>query len=107
MSWDIHLEIDTGGPELARVYDVGNYTYNVCAMYSLAIGSGLNELNGLLASDLIERLEKGVSDMWANPAKYKALNPANGWGDYEGALEYLEKLLLGCRMHPKATLRVH
>lgn len=47
MSYDIHLEIDTGGPD-----------------------------------------------------------PDNGWGDYKGALEYLEKLLTACKNHPRATIRV-
>jgi hypothetical protein len=34
------------------------------------------------------------------------LEPANGWGRFEGALSYLEELRAGCVAHPKAVIRV-
>jgi hypothetical protein len=34
------------------------------------------------------------------------MNPANGWGDYDGALEYLRDLLIACAAHPKAEIHI-
>lgn len=47
-----------------------------------------------------------IARMRSEPAAYKALGPANGWGNYEGALDYLTRLLGGCTRHPKAQISV-
>jgi len=40
------------------------------------------------------------------PEKYKLLNPSNGWGSYEGALEFLQNVLVACTTHPLAKVYV-
>jgi len=88
------------------VGDVGNYTYNVSSMYYEALGMMLSDLNGKYAYDIIPIIAKGLADMANNPDKYKAMNPANGWGNYDGALNYLGKLLNECLNHPEAQIEV-
>ena len=61
---------------------------------------------GQLAGSVIMALDVGLFHMQNNPDIYTALNPANGWGNYEGALTFLAGLLEACRRHPKATLWV-
>lgn len=107
VSYDITLTIDTGGEFPATVCEVGNYTYNVSPMYVKALGCSLSDLHDSNCGESIERLRKAVIEMSEHPADYRALNPSNGWGNYEGALAYLRKLYEGCIQHPKATIDVH
>jgi hypothetical protein len=108
MSYDIWLEIDAGGAEPVSVFDVGNYTGNVSPMWYKALGFSLGDLHGKLAGDCIEVLERALAHMKdpANLDEYLAMNPPNGWGNYEGAFGYLATLLEGCRICPKATIHI-
>lgn len=124
MSYDIWLEADLGGKERASLDhdDPGNITYNVDPMFALALGepeagvhSGADVVLHLKepalkrfidkpASEAVEPLRRAVERMEADPAPYQALNPENGWGDYEGALDYLKRFLAACERHPKAVI---
>lgn len=71
-----------------------NYTFNVSPMFRLALGkSGIKQLNDLSRKECIELLESGIEHMEQNQETYKKLNPENGWGNYEGALDVLVKIL--------------
>jgi hypothetical protein len=106
MSYDIHLEIDTGGPEPAEVEDVGNYTSNCSPMWTHALGFYVGDLHGWLAVHALLLLDQAVAKMRAEPEVYRAMNPANGWGDSETATDYLEKWADACRKHPKASIYI-
>lgn len=110
MSYDGYLEIDTGGPEPAVVAEIGNCTSNVRPMWSKALtaaagaDSHLHETHGRTAGDVLPLLRAAVVHMEDHPAEYRELNPANGYGHYEGALNYLRRTAQLCAAHPKATL---
>lgn len=104
MSYDVYLEIDTGGDELVEVYD-RNYTSNVSRMWRTA-GVNLRELTGMVAADAVPLLDRAIGAMTAEADTYRAMNPPNGWGDYDGALTFLCDLRAACVKHPKTTLRV-
>ncbi|NUR38796.1 MAG: hypothetical protein HOV73_01750 [Streptomyces sp.] len=111
MSYDIDLyaTIDTGhadGPMTITIAEVGNYTSNVSGMWADAIGHRLFELNGRTAGDALEQLTEAVARMRATPDHYRAMEPANGWGNYDGALQYLDRLRDACESHPKTTIRI-
>lgn len=106
MSYDINLVIDTGGEYLASVMYVGNYTYNVAPMLAKALGFPFRDLHGRAASDCIAPLADAIARFERDFAEYEKLNPANGWGDAAGALDYLRALLKGCREHPKTAVRI-
>lgn len=107
MSYDIYLEIDTGGESPATVYEVGNYTSNVSGMWTQALNDrALYEFDGMAATEAVPLLDAGIAAMEADPAGFRELNPANGWGRYEGALDYLRRLRAGCVEHPKTVIRV-
>lgn len=103
MSYDVWLEIDTGGPEPATV---GNYTSNVAPMWAGALGHSLRDLHHQECSVALDRLRAAVRVMEAEPDRFRAMNPANGWGDYEGALGYLRDLAAACAAHPKARIAI-
>lgn len=105
MSYDIWLTIDTGGEEPARVGDSWNYTTN-CSWMWRAAGADLAEFDGKLAKDCIPVLSAAIAELKANPARYEAMNPENGWGSYETLVPSLEELLGEFLEHPKATVAV-
>jgi len=58
------------------------------------------------AAQLIAPLRAGLDRMRAQADHLKTFNPANGWGDYEGLVEFTAKYLAACEMHPDATVSV-
>lgn len=109
MSYDIDLVIDTGGPEPARLQDeYWNYTSNVAPMWRLAMPEtdGLAGLHGVQAGEAAKVLRVGIAHMENEPAVYRALNPANNWGDFESQLDALKQLMAWCERHPRATVEV-
>ena len=108
MSLDIglYVEVDTGGTSLRAIhlYDA-NYTGNVYPMWEKAgVYEVLYESGGVEASAIIPILEDGIADMELQIDAYSALNPPNGWGNYEGALSFLHSLLAACKRDPRALI---
>ena len=89
--------------------EVGNYTYNVNPMYARAMNiKGLSKaLEGKKCKRLIPLLKGGIANMENNPDVYKRMNPENGWGDYEGALDFLRKIFNKCNEYPNYKVRVY
>jgi len=56
------------------------------------------------ARQLIEPLRAGLELLRSDPERFKKLNPANGWGDYEGLVEFVERYLLACETFPEADV---
>lgn len=54
------------------------------------------------ARELIEPLREGLHKLKSNPEKYKAFNPPNGWGDYEGFVRFVSGYLDACYENPDA-----
>lgn len=105
MSYDIYLEIDTGGPEPAAVGRDFNMTSNVGPMWRKA-GADLADFHGENAGAMARVLDAAIGKMTAYPDEYRALNPSNGWGTYEGCVEFLRELRDEFTRHPNATVRV-
>jgi len=107
---DVRLwfDVETGDSGSGR-HEVfsANYTHNCNVM---AEAAGIYEhvwppdrLPGVkTAQDLIEPLRAGISLMDAEPERFKALNPANGWGSYATFLPWLRRYLEACIEYPKA-----
>ena len=108
MSYSIELRIDTGGLDPATVWEWPGMTWNLSPMYRKALGGILLTFDKMMADDMAAKLEAGLADMTdpANVEAYKALNPPNGWGDYEGAVDFIARFLEACKAHPKAFVRV-
>lgn len=112
MSYDVYFEINTGAGEAA---DVGwrNYTTNAGPMWRRALGTeSVATLADVIrqhpkATDLGPIVRAAVTSMRnAGQAAYADLEPGNGWGNYEGALNYLEWIADMCERHPGCTVRV-
>jgi len=108
MSYDIDLTIDAGGPEPINLGFYWNYTSNCVPMWrrAMPVTDGLAGMDGMQAGEAAAILAAGISAMKAYPDEYRALNPENGWGDFEGQLAELERLLAECRRAPRARIEV-
>lgn len=109
MSYDGWLVVDTGSTQLHEVADLGNCTSNVSPMWRKALAAAgeeirLSDTEGRVAADVLPLLQRAVAHMREHPDEYRAMNPPNGWGDYEGALDYLVGVAKACERHSKTTL---
>lgn len=104
MSLDVYLEV----VRPCRIYS-GNVTHNLGKM---AEAAGLykvlwrpEELGLTKAGKLIVPLLEGLARLKASPARFKKLNPENGWGTYEGLVQFVEEYLNACGENPEADVR--
>jgi len=108
MSLDVTL-FDEVPAHFADVFDF-NITHNLCEMADAAgIYKAMwrpEEIPVTTAGQLIPLLEAGIEKLMADPAKFEAMNPENGWGDYAGLLRVARRYLAACKDHPNATIQV-
>lgn len=65
-----------------------------------------DEIGVSKAKELIEPLRKGLALLQDEPERFKALNPYNGWGSYEGLVQFVSDYLSACIQHPDADVKV-
>ena len=111
MSLDIWLgqHVDYGGPDGPEFHEVfsANITHNLSRMWRQAgVHEALYESEGKTAADIWPVVAAGVEYMRANREACEKHNAPNGWGLYEHALPWLERLAEACRKYPRATVRV-
>ena len=107
MSWDAALRDDRG-----HVEGEWNYTHNCNRMANLALDASYEQmtvgrevlmpppehrswwkqLDGLSGAAGAELLGRIVTAMEAEPERYRALNPDNGWGDFDSFLTVLREM---------------
>jgi hypothetical protein len=105
VSYSIGLLADLGGPEHVDLDLHWNYTSN-CAQMWFTAGIYLIDYDGLPAGDCLPSLKRGIAHMRAEPARYEAMNPPNGWGSYAGLLAVLDQLVVAFERAPRAIVSV-
>jgi hypothetical protein len=55
---------------------------------------------------LIPYLEEGLKYLEENPDYLKQFSPDNGWGNYEGLVEFVRDYLAACKKWPNAEVYV-
>lgn len=101
MGYGIYLSCPTCG----ECAEMGDISRNLGFMYFDVLEAGIRGLDNMKASDAIPQLETAIQKLEADPEKYRAMNPSNGWGSYEGLIEVLKRLLENCREKP--TFVIH
>ena len=64
------------------------------------------EIDITTAGQLVEPLTAGLATLRAEPDRFRVLNPSNGWGNYEGLVQFVADYLAACQDNPTATIRV-
>lgn len=107
MSWGVDIIIDHQDGYTTTVEVVDGHTYNLSPMWRRAgvFAKRSNELDGRNAGQLAPLLSAALLDAIRFAADYKALNPENGWGDYEGFIETLTRFAELAWANPTGTVR--
>ena len=58
------------------------------------------------AGQLIVPLREGLQLLRSDPEKFKAHNPLNGWGSYDGFVQWVQEYLEACEKWPDAEISV-
>ena len=58
------------------------------------------------AHQLIEPLRAGLELLRSDPARFEPFNPPNGWGTYDGLVDFVVDYLEACERFPTATVSV-
>jgi hypothetical protein len=108
MSWWIYLrskECEHCGASGQEFFNT-NYTSNMWPMLHEA-RFDWDPLEGKTAEEIEPEIERLIGLMTKDPAAYRALNPKNGWGNYDSFLrEVLRPLLEACKENPKAIFHI-
>jgi len=103
MSWGIDIEKPNG--DVIEIVD--GHTYNLTPMWKLAgvFYGGSRDLDGLRADALADAAARGLQRAVSNPGHFKALNPENGWGDYDGFIRILTRTAILCAENRDGMIR--
>lgn len=100
MSIDFYLQ------NVQTVFD-SNMTHNVSPMWTLAgIHDEIYNSEGYPAKDVLPALIRGHEKMKKFPDAFRTLNSENGWGMYEHALLFLEKIIAACKEYPNSQIHI-
>lgn len=65
-----------------------------------------DELGIKTAKELIPLIESDLPGLKEHPEVFKKFSPENGWGTYEGFVEFVEGYLEACKQYPYARVEV-
>ena len=110
------LDVDLMVTKPISVYD-GNITHNLGKMAGeVKLSNGMtlydvlwrpDEQEGLgFARNISELLDEGWNILLSEPEHFKQWDPENGWGSYEGLVDFVYKYRNACWDNPDAELRV-
>ena len=106
MSLDFYLH-EGGVPSNRTEIFWRNATHNLTPMWSLAgCYDALYDSEGKLAREIVDCLRLALIKMEDCPDDYIALNPANGWGNYPGAVNFLRAVKDACAANPDGVIRI-
>ncbi len=107
-----HLSYDGGKTLEEKEEEVywANITHNLNTMADEAgIYQALwrpEEIGKTKANEIIELLEKGLTDLKLRPEYFEKFNSSNGWGTYEHFVPFVEKYLEACKENPDAVISI-
>lgn len=84
-----------------------NYTYNVSQMWYEVYpeDEGMVQIDGMTGREAAPKIQKAIWEMESKKKFMKKLEPDNGWGSYEGFLQFLNKVLEACKECPGGVWR--
>lgn len=109
------LDVDLMVTKPTSVYS-GNITHNLGKMANAVVLSNGKTLYDVLwrpdehgfkyASDISELLDEGFNILLSSPEEYKKYNPENGWGTYDGLVDFVYRYRNACWDNMDAELSV-
>jgi len=109
------LDVDLMVTKPCSVYS-GNITHNLGKMASeVKVGVNLTLYDVLWRPDehklthahhIVDHLYYGWKELTRFPEKYRKYNPENGWGSYEGLVDFVRVYHSNCMENLDAELRI-
>jgi hypothetical protein len=109
------LDIDLMVVQPVSVYEA-NITHNLGKMADAVVLDNGKTLYQVLwrpddhgwkfARDISDMLDAGWNILLSDPERFKQFNPENGWGSYDGLVNFVYKYRNACWDNPDAELRV-
>jgi len=98
MSWDARLTDDRGHSE-----GDWNHTHNTAQMIYATLSddneyqldekeSWYNRLDGMSGPEGSDYIERIIGGLVSDPERFRAMNPSNGWGDYDSLVKVLKEM---------------
>lgn len=82
-----------------------NITYNLSRMLREAGFIGWGELEGMNAQAAGTHILGVLDGMAANPDRWRAMNPPNGWGDYDSCIQgRMREWAQECKAAPEGSV---
>lgn len=109
LDFSLYLKCEDAGDGQEHIKELldMNITHNVAPMWREAgCYEALYKSEGDLAKDHVDAVSKAVLFMLADREKYEEMNPSNGWGDYEGALKWLQEVRNAMERYPLSRIHV-
>lgn len=104
MSCTLRLQHDEDDIHNNCLYLFDGITYNLSPMFREATGHRFADLDGMTGAQAFTILRRGLVELVSSPDVYKALNPENGWGDYEGLVDVMAKAVVTAVSNPDAVV---
>lgn len=104
MSFSIYLR----SPGWLEIMAVDGQTYNLLPMWRLAMPglTFVQDLDGKFAYEVSTPALFGLVRAWRSPELFYRVEPANGWGDFDGWLEVYTGFVGELFAAPHAVLQV-
>jgi hypothetical protein len=90
MSWAIGIHVNGIHFENAE----WNYTHNCNDMMREAGYDWVYRLDGQKVVETLPKFRAMLTELEAHPKKYRAMNPPNGWGDYDRLCKKLHEIMV-------------
>jgi hypothetical protein len=103
MSWDADLLCDTCSRNATDQQYGWNYTHNTNCMANAAVpgeATWWKRLHGMTGAAGAAFLDQIVKAMEADPARFRAMDPPNQWGNYGEFLSLLREMRDAVPEHP-------
>lgn len=107
MSLDLYLRTEpcehcgSNGEELASF----NYTYNASSMWYAATPGAqkMVYIDGMTGAESAPVLKAAIKTLEADPDRFIAMQPPNGWGSYATFVPWLKSVLTAAEQNPTAV----
>lgn len=109
MSYDVYTIIELDGEKIL-CQEAGNMTWNVNSMYYACLKDmdveleSMSDWNNKPSNEILPHIEGIIRIMESDPNRFKAMNPENGWGNYEGALKWMKEIRIAILLSPDAAI---
>lgn len=98
MSYDIRFGVKVAGasPDCYAVIGQPEYdspTYNLRDVFVKAMGWEYQQGEWYPITEVLPKVQRGITELTMHPGKYRSLEPDNGWGKIGWAIDCLQSIV--------------